>query len=142
MLTNILFVIITSFLAVGLSGESANADSPSNEAGILDGMVFIGHVGPKGREANGEDEIVFQDGQFLSTSCSKYGFGSAPYITFRDGNNVIFTATTHSPKNGQINWQGKVVGEKIEASYTWKKERWYWFDANEENWLEGRLKED
>ena len=127
---------------IGISGETAKADSPSNEIGILDGMVFVGHVGPKGRGPDGEDEIVFQDGQFLSTGCSKYGFGSAPYIATRDGNNIIFTAVTHSPKNGQINWQGKIVGEKIEASYTWKKERWYWFDANEENWLKARLKKD
>lgn len=138
----VFFVVITGFIGLGISGANVGADSLNNKKGILDGMVFVGHVGPKGSEANGEDEVVFQDGQFLSTSCSKYGFVSAPYTASREGDNIIFTAVTHSPKNGQIHWQGKVVGEKIEASYTWSKERWYWFDAHEENWLTARLKKE
>lgn len=140
MRTIIFLIIVTGFIGIRISGVVIGADPLNNEAGILDGMVFVGHVGPKGSKANGEDEVVFQDGQFLSTSCSKYGFGSAPYTAFRKDNYINFTAVTHSPKNGQIHWHGKVVGEKIEASYTWRKERWYWFDANEENWLLAHLR--
>ena len=138
----IFLIIITGYIGLGISGGTARADSPNGEEGILEGMVFIGHVGPKGGDANGEDEVVFQDGQFLSTSCSKYGFVSAPYTSSLEGDAIIFSAVTHSPENGQIHWQGMVVGEKIEASYTWKKKRWYWFDANEENWLRARLRKD
>lgn len=121
---------------------SSMASSPSETVGILDGMVFIGHVGPKGKEANGEDEVVFQNGRFLSASCSKYGFGTAPYTAHKEGESIIFTAVTHSPKHGQIDWKGRVTGEEIEASYRWTKERWYWFDANEEHWLRARLKKE
>lgn len=142
MRTIIFLIIVTGFIGIGISDVALGADPLNNEAGILDGMVFIGHVGPKGSEADGEDEVVFQDGQFLSTSCSKYGFGSAPYTASREGHNINFTAVTHSPKNGQIHWHGKVVGDKIEAFYTWRKERWYWFDANEENWLLARLRKE
>lgn len=74
---------IIGFIGIGISGVTVRADSLNNEAGILDGMAFVGHVDPKGSTANGEDEVVFQDGQFLSTSCSKYGFGSAPYTASR-----------------------------------------------------------
>ena len=138
----IFLVVIIGFMAMEIPGETTRADSQNSKAGILDGMVFVGHVGPKGSEANGEDEVVFQDGQFLSTGCSRYGFGSAPYTAFRDGKSITFTAETHSPKHGQIDWRGRVVGEEVEASYTWTKERWYWFDAHEENWLKARLKKD
>ncbi|MFT5731265.1 MAG: hypothetical protein ACI8PB_005462 [Desulforhopalus sp.] len=139
MRTLLFLIIITVFWGLEISCRPAYAGSPNVEKGVLDGMVFVGHVGPKGGDANGEDEVVFQDGQFLSTSCSKYGFGSAPYTVSRKGNGIIFTAVTLSPKNGQIYWKGKVVGEKVVATYIWKKERWYWFDANEESWLKAQL---
>jgi hypothetical protein len=139
----ILFITaIVSLMTIEISATTAWADSQNDAAGILDDMVFIGHVGPKGGDVNGEDEVVFENGQFLSTSCSKYGFGTATYIASRDGDNISFTATTRSPKHGQIEWQGKIVGKEIEASYIWTKERWYWFDAYEENWLKARLKKD
>lgn len=105
-------------------------------------MVLVGHVGHKGSGANGEDEVVFQKGRFLSASCSKYGFRSAPYTAYRNGKSIIFTAETHSPKHGKIEWQGRITGEMLDASYKWTKQRWYWFDADEENWLKARLKKD
>ena len=120
--------------------SATSASSQSETSNLLDGMVFIGHVGPKGKEANGEDEVVFQNGRFLSSSCSKYGFGSAPYKAYKDGDTIIFTSVTQSPKHGQIEWHGKITGDEIEADYRWTKERWYWFDANEEHWLKAQLK--
>lgn len=139
----ILFIAAIGILmTIQLSDRPVRAGSQNSAAGILDGMVFIGHVGPKGEDANGEDEVVFQNGQFLSTSCTKYGFETAPYTATRDGNDIAFTATTSSSRHGQIEWKGKISGEEIEASYIWTKERWYWFDAYEENWLKARLKKD
>ena len=130
-------MMITTFIVT-----TTIASSQSDTGGILDGKVFIGHVGPKGKEANGEDEVVFQDGRFLSSSCSKYGFTSAPYKAYRDGDTIIFTTVTQSPKHGQIDWKGRITGDAIEASYRWTKERWYWFDANEEHWLKAQLKKE
>ena len=133
----IIGVMITTFIVT-----ATFASSQSDTDGILDGMVFIGHVGPKGKEANGEDEVVFQNGRFLSASCSKYGFGSAPYTAYKDGETIIFTTVTQSLKHGQIDWKGRITGDEIEASYRWTKERWYWFDANEEHWLRAQLKKE
>jgi len=142
MRTTTLFIIMIAMMATAISADITRADAQDSNAGILDGMIFSGHVGPKGQEANGEDDVVFQNGKLLSTSCTKYGFESAPYTAHRDGDTIIFTAVTRSPEHGQIDWQGKIDGEKIEASYRWTKERWYWFDANEENWLKARLKKE
>ena len=137
-----IFLIIFGLTTIYLLDGPRRAYSQSDNTGILDGMVFIGHVGPKGSDADGEDEVVFQNGRFLSSSCSKYGFELAPYTASRNGKDIVFSAVTHSPKHGQIDWQGRVIGEEIEATYRWTKERWYWFDANEEHWLKARLKKD
>lgn len=135
-------IIMISLLTVGASPFPLSAASPDAEPVVLDGMVFVGHVGPVGQAANGEDEIVFQDGLFLSTSCVKYGFGSAPYEASMKGDVIVFSATVKSPKHGQIDWHGMIRGEDIQASYTWTKERWYWFDANEEHWLKATLRKN
>ena len=135
-------IILTSLLATEISAEKVSLEPGNREEGILDGMVFIGHVGPKGGAADDVDEIYFQNGQFHSTSCNKYGFGSAPYVVSEDDNGIIFKAVTHSTKHGQIVWEGRVIGEEMEATSIWTKKRWYWFDAHEEFWLKGSLKKD
>jgi hypothetical protein len=135
-------VIVVSLLAVAIPFNTVRAATSGAEPVVLDGMVFVGHVGPVDQAANGEDEIVFQDGQFLSASCVRYGFKSAPYEARKEGDVIIFTATTKSPKHGQIEWHGTIRGEQVEATYTWTKDRWYWFDANEQNWLKATLKKD
>jgi len=140
--TIFLVISIVGLLTTVSYGVSIGADTVNRNVGIIDGMVFIGHVGPKDGEANGEDEVVFQNGKFLSTSCSKYGFRSAPYSASQDGDRIVFKAITHSPEHGKINWEGQIVGNRIEATYLWTKERWYWFDANEENWFRGQIKNE
>lgn len=137
-----LFISIMVLMAIGPSLIEIGADTHKPNSGNVDGMVFIGHIGPKGGDANGEDEVVFQNGRFLSTSCSKYGFGSAPYSASQDGDRIVFKAVTHSPEHGTINWEGQIVGNRMEATYLWTKERWYWFDAYEENWFRGQLKNE
>jgi hypothetical protein len=44
-----------------------------------------------------------------------------------------------SPKHGKIVWNGTVKGDKVDATYVWTKERWYWKDAYQEKWLKGTL---
>jgi hypothetical protein len=142
MRTHIVAISMVCLFMAGASFVTPPATSSDKDAVVLDGMVFVGHVGPVGKAANGEDEIVFQDGLFLSTSCVKYGFGTAPYEAHREGDVIVFSATVKSSKHGQIEWHGTIRGEEIQASYTWTKDRWYWFDANEQNWLKATLKKD
>ncbi|NNK95669.1 MAG: hypothetical protein HKP41_15065 [Desulfobacterales bacterium] len=135
-------IIFITLIATEIFAENVVPGPQSSKEGILDGMVFVGHVGPKGGAANDVDEVYFQNGQFHSKSCNKYGFGSAPYSVSQDDNGIIFKAVTHSTKHGQIVWEGKVMGEEMEATSIWTKKRWYWFDAHEEFWLNGSLKKD
>lgn len=115
------------------------ADSP---AGLLDGKAFVGLNGEKGRELDPDEheEIVFDNGRFVSTTCYQYAFGDAPYSARRIGDSIHFEAVTLSPTHGKIAWQGIVTGEQARMTFVWTKERWYW-DIHREYWFEGRLKQ-
>ncbi len=108
--------------------------------GILDGRIFVGSIGDKGKEASDEDEIRFTNRRFYSVGCEEWGFGDASYTARTDGDLIGFSAVTVSPKHGKIEWNGTAKGDTLEATYVWTKERWYWKDAHEEKWFKGRLK--
>lgn len=109
--------------------------------GLLDGKTFVGLNGEKGRELdpNEHEEIVFEHGRFVSTTCYQYNFEDAPYRASRIGDSIRFEAVTLSPTHGKIVWQGTVTGEQARMTFVWTKERWYW-DIHREYWFEGRLK--
>ena len=109
--------------------------------GILDGKIFVGDIGDKGKAASDQDEINFKNGKFHSVGCDQWGFGDAPYTARKDGNTIRFHAITVSPTDGKIEWDGVVKGDSLEAKYVWTKERWYWKDAHEEKWFKGNLKD-
>ena len=136
----VLAIALIGLITIGVHGYALGTDHAKAPSGSLDGKVFVGHIGPKGGKADGQDEIVFLNGQFLSTGCSEYGFGSAPYDVSASGDRVAFKAVTLSPKHGQIEWEGQIQGDRLEATYLWTKKRWYWFDAHEEHWFKGRLR--
>ena len=116
-------------------GKVVNADS-----NLLDGKAYKTFVGPKGKETDGEDELVFKNGKLFSHSCDIYGFGGGVYKTIVKEGAIYFEAEITSTKHGKIVWKGKVVGDKIDGIYIWTKKRWYWKNAYEENWLKGTLK--
>jgi hypothetical protein len=121
-------------------GAAFGGEAPAIN-GTLEGKVFVGHTGPLGSTAiDGEDEIIFKNGRFLSTACNNWGFGSAPYQAAVKPDGIHFEALTRSPRHGQIQWRGVMAGNTLEATYLWTKHRWYWFDAREERRFEGKLK--
>ena len=134
------FGIMFSTVLLGLSavaGQGLADPSP----GLLDGKTFTGFNGEKGRELDPDEyeEIVFDNGRFVSTTCFQYGFSDAPYSATRIGDIIRFEAVTVSPTHGKIAWQGTVSGDKAKMTFVWTKERWYW-DTHREYWFEGRLK--
>ena len=44
---------------------------------VLDGKTFIGPTGEKGKEAEGEDELRFENGMLVSVGCADWGFGAS-----------------------------------------------------------------
>jgi len=130
----ILFGLVLA-LAVFLNPGRIQAASKA-----LDGKTFIGPTGPKGKGADGEDELIFKDGKVFSVPCANWGFGWADYTVSVEGDAIQFVSVMLSEKHGQIVWQGTVKGEKLDSTFVWTKKRWYWKDAHEESWFKGVLK--
>ena len=131
-------IILTGALIVIMAiygGKVVIADS-----NLLDGKLYMTFVGPKGKEADGEDELVFKNGKLFSPSCATYGFGDGVYKTRVEEGAIYFEAETTSTKHGKIVWTGKIDGDKIDGTYIWTKKRWYWKNAYEESWFKGTLK--
>ena len=107
---------------------------------VLDGKTFIGPTGEKGKEAEGEDELRFENGMLVSVGCADWGFGASSYQTKVEGDTINFSSEMTSAKHGKIIWNGTVKGDTINATYVWTKKRWYWKDAHQEKWLKGTVK--
>ena len=108
---------------------------------LLDGKTFTGFNGEKGQELdpNEEEEIVFDNGRFVSTTCNKYNFSDVAYFAEKAGDGIHFEAVTLSPTHGKIEWQGVVQGNQADVTFVWTKERWYW-NTHREYWFKGFLK--
>ena len=108
---------------------------------LLDGKMFTGFNGEKGQELdpNEAEEIVFDNGRFVSTTCNKYNFSDVAYSASKIGDSIHFQAVTLSPTHGKITWQGVVHGDQADVTFVWTKERWYW-NTHREYWFKGFLK--
>ena len=123
---------LAAVLALGLL---AFGPAPT-QAGQLDGKVYLGEAGEKGKAANEKDEITFAAGQFHSRGCDPYGFGKGAYkATTKDGT-TSFEATTTSVKEGKIQWTGTIKGDALDGRYVWTKAG----QAPIEYWVKATLK--
>lgn len=134
-------------LGLGFSPANVLSEEPrtspaANIAGshLLDGKKYQGPTGEKGKPAHHVDLLSFSDGIFTSSACFQYGFKGGPYSTTMVDKAIHFQATTISPTHGKMEWQGTVIGDAIEVSYSWTKKRWLWTTFRE-YWLKGRLVE-
>jgi hypothetical protein len=103
--------------------------------GILDGLTFRGDIGPKGKPADGKDDIIFANGTLRSTACDAYGFGPGAYTAVRSGDTIAVTATTRSKSSGTINWQGTIRNGVLQGTFTCSKllvRKNYWIKAKQQ----------
>lgn len=95
----------------------------------LDGMQFkagIVRADNVGKVQPLEDELIFEDGKFISMICKRFNFTPAPYWIRSDGNRVHFLAELSSPTDGKMIWEGTLDGNKLDGTMHWIRERWYW----------------
>ena len=132
---NILIITACLFLFI----NPALGLDPSH---LLDGKTFTGFNGEKGQplDPNEAEEIVFDNGRFISTTCNRYNFSDVVYSASQDGDSIHFQAVTLSPTHGKIAWQGTVHGDQAEVTFVWTKERWYW-NTHREYWFKGSLQQ-
>ena len=117
----------------------ANAGS-----GVLDGKVFVGDAGEKGKPADERgDVITFADGTFHSSVCDQWGYNKGVYRTTREGDAITFETETQSKKDGRLVWNGTLKGDQLEGVFThYRKPRWYRpHPAPVEHWFKAKLKQ-
>ena len=95
--------------------------------GPLDGKVFIGEAGEKGKAADEKNDVItFADGKFHSSACDQWGYNKAEYSTKPEGDATVFEAETTSDKEGRLKWKGVLKGGVLEGSFVhYRKPAWY-----------------
>lgn len=116
------------FTTAGPHAQSVGVPEATTGTGPLDGLIFEGNLGPAGQPADVRDRLEFFDGRFVSRECEKRcNYPASPYYVRRDGNSIAFISESRCPdKDAKIVWHGTVEGDRLEGTFTWTVERWYW----------------
>ncbi len=142
--------LLTVLIAAAVGGEALAAnggDRSSTEqvkaapaTGPLDGMEFVGSLGPVGKPKDTPDRFVFQDGMFVSVECERRcDYPARPYFVRELKGRTEFVSETKCPyKDAKIVWRGVVEGDRISGVATWSVNRWYW-SWDSDFAFEGRL---
>jgi hypothetical protein len=122
--------------------READIGSATAAAGILDGMTFRSELGPKGKPADVNDQLVFANGMFQSIECAKRcGYPPSPYYVRQVGEAIKFVSESHCEhKDATMVWEGTIENGVILGRIRWTAERWYWTVENE-FWFEGTLED-
>lgn len=107
--------------------ETSDTKSASG-TGPLDGMTFIGALGPDGKPKDVEDTFVFANGTFVSKECElQCKYPARPYFVRKVGDTTEFVSETQCPyKDATIVWRGTIEGDTIKGVSDWTVKRWYW----------------
>jgi hypothetical protein len=91
--------------------------------GSLDGMKFEGTVTREGRTKGDKDTLVFENGQFVSTACVRYGFDKTAYSAKRKGKETSWSVDVFSTKHQgeKMSWTGTVAGGSLDGKMYWMK---------------------
>jgi len=116
--------------------------APVGDTGPLDGMEFVGNLGPEGKPKDVEDRFVFSAGTFVSKECElRCDYPARAYFIDESDHGTEFVSNTRCPhKDAKITWHGTVNGDLISGTATWTVRRWYWTVTNRFE-FEGQLEE-
>ncbi len=141
----IMVVVLGTFAATApptsVEAMPANAALRSG-SGPLDGRVFLSMLGQEGKPGDIEDELIFEDGMFVSTECERRcNYPASPYFVRHRENALEFFSESRCPhKDATIVWRGVVEDGVIKGESTWTLKRWYW-TVEKKFWFEGELAE-
>jgi len=140
-------LIVGSAVAWALSPQIPPTNDPEQSAssekgtsGLLDGMTFFSRLGPAGKPADVQDDLVFANGKFFSAECDRRcGYPPGPYYVRRMGDKIEFISESQCKhKDATLSWKGTVENGTIKGRILWTVERWYW-TIEKELWFEGKL---
>lgn len=118
----ILCVAMILLAPLAASGGESGSDRAQ---GPLDGMAFVGKIGPAG-DPDLDDVLYFEDGHFWSKACTRCGFAPAPYWVRKVAEGIEFRGVLESPERGRFHYLGRVHDGRITVQINWRHERWYW----------------
>lgn len=126
-----LVVLTMVWLPIGVEAEDP-PETIGAVPGPLDGLVFVGGLGPDGKPIDRPDTFVFESGNFVSKECElRCKYPPRPYFVRVDGERMQFISETKCPyKDAWITWRGVVEGDRISGKATWVVKRWYWTVEN------------
>jgi len=109
---------IRSFLVViALFGCIASYAQQSG----LDGRQFKILLATTGT-ADTKETLVFDNGMMDPLDCHQWGFTATAYQAKNAAGMSTFRVICKTEKEGTMSWEGKVTGDTIEGSVSWKKE--------------------
>jgi len=114
-------------------------DQPGAAPGSLDGMVFVGRVGPEGR-ANFDEELNFNNGYFWSKNCITCGYQPSIYWVRNVANGIEFQSELSREDGSRFHYRGRIADGRIEVKVQWTKHRWYW-SINKTMTFHGKLEQ-
>lgn len=92
--------------------------------GPLDGMSFIGKIGPEDNR-DLDDELHFVAGQFWSSNCVACGYQPGAYWSRSVGDSIEFHGSLRSGGGGSFEFVGRVLGDQADVRIRWTQKRWY-----------------
>ena len=106
---------------------AAAGSMPALAAGPLEGKVFVGEAGEKGKPADEKNDVItFAEGRFHSSACDQWGFGKGEYKVRTEGEATVFEAETVSDKEGRLQWTGTLKDGVLEGRFVHlRKPAWY-----------------
>lgn len=116
----------------------------SAQAGALDGKVYVGETGEKGKPAHEKDDVItFKEGAFHSSACDKWGYGKGAYKAVTEGDAIAFETETVSEKDGRIAWKGVAKGDTLEGTFIYYRKSSFFRPNPEpkEHWFKAKLKQ-
>jgi hypothetical protein len=118
--------VVLAILASPTAAQDARAadNSAASAHGPLDGMSFVGKIGPEDNR-DLDDELHFAAGQFWSTNCVACGYQPGTYWSRRVGDSIHFHGTLQSAEGGRFDYSGRVVGGQVDVRINWTQQRWY-----------------
>ena len=103
------YVALMSVVLLLLTAQSVVASPES----LLEGKTFRGEVIQKSDNSSEPDDFVFANGQFSSSACTKYGYGSGEFSVEERLGQVLFNAETANEAGDRIKWSGSVQGDRL-----------------------------
>jgi hypothetical protein len=108
-----------------IAATTANDAAIPAAAGPLDGMVFVGQVGPEGKP-DFDEELHFNNGYFWTKNCIRCAYQPGIYWVRKVGASIHFQGELQKENGSKFRYTGRIADGRARVTVLWSKDRWYW----------------